>query len=105
MEEGFVKKLMTSIKCGACGRCYQVDDISTLGHQQDLWFLGAFCTVCHARCLVVAVVKEDRMPEFITDLAETELSKFRDMGRITADEMLDMHNFLENFDGNFSRLH
>ncbi len=104
MEEGLIKRLMASIKCGVCGQCYEVDNINILGQQEDLWFLSASCPACHTRCLVAAVIKEGRVPEVITDLAEAELDKFRKVGVLTADEVLDMHNFLKDFDGDFSRL-
>jgi len=104
VEESLVKRLMAAIKCTICGQRYKVDDISILGHQDDLWFLGAFCAACHARCLVAAVIKEDVVPKVITDLSEAELDSFRDVVGLTKDDVLDMHNFLKDFDGNFSRV-
>jgi len=104
MEEGLIKRLMSSIKCEVCGQRYEVDDINVLGHQEDLWFLSALCPACHTRCLVAAVIREGKVPELITDLSEAELDRFRNDVQLTADEMLDMHNFLKDFDGDFSRL-
>ena len=104
MEESLVKRLIASIKCAVCGQRYKVDDISVLGHQDDLWFLGAFCSACHTRCLVAAVIKEDKVLKVITDLTEAELDKFRNVAGLTEDDVLDMHNFLKDFDGDFSRL-
>jgi len=96
--------LMASIKCSVCGQHYEVDSINVLGHSQDLWFLRALCSACHAQCLVAAVVKESEMLEVITDLTEAELDKFRNESGLTADDALDMHNFLKDFKGNFSQL-
>ena len=104
MEEGLIKSLMASIKCGVCGQRYEVDNINVLGHHEDLWFLSASCPACHSRCLVAAVIKEGRVPEVTTDLTQAELDRFRNVGRVTADEVLDMHNFLEDFNGDFSWL-
>ena len=104
MEEGLIKRLMTSIKCSACGCYYDIDNISILGHRETLWFVKARCSSCHTQCLVAAVIKEDGVPEVITDLAEAELDKFKDAGVLTVDEVLDMHIFLKDFDGDFSRL-
>ncbi len=81
-----------------------MNKIDVLGHQGDLWFLQAFCLACQARYLMAAVIKEDRVPEVITDLTEVELDKFRNVGVLTADDVLDMHNFLKGFDGDFSQL-
>ncbi len=104
MEETFVKRLMASIKCAVCGQCYETDNISVLGHYEDLWFLRILCSSCHNQCLVAVVIKENRVPEVVTDLTETELDRFREGGILTADEMLDMHNFLKDFSGGFSQL-
>jgi len=103
-EEKLIKKLMASIKCGVCGQHYEVDNIEVLGHEENLWFLRVWCVACRTQYLAAAVIKEGRAPEVITDLTETELDKFRNMGGPTADEVLDMHNFLKDFDGDFSHL-
>ena len=104
MEEGIIKKLITSMKCSACGQCYEVGNIEILGHHEDLWFLSVFCPSCRSQYLVAAVVSAERVPEIITDLTGAELVRLRDAGRLTADEVLDMHSFLKEFDGDFSRL-
>ena len=104
MEENLIKRLMTSIKCSVCGHCFDVDNIDVLGHREDLWFFRAVCSACHAQCLVAAVVKEGKAPEVITDLTEAELDRFRNVGMLTTNDVLDMHNFLKEFDGGFSQL-
>ena len=104
MEENLIKKLMASMKCGVCGHHYDTDNIEVLGHEENLWFLKVLCVACHTQYLAAAVIKDGRAPEVITDLTEAELDKFRNMGRPTADEVLDMHNFLKDFDGDFSHL-
>jgi len=104
VEEGLIKRLMASIKCGVCRHRYEVDNINVLSHDQDLWFLSAICPSCHTRCLIAAIVREGKAPEIITDLTEAELSRFRNAAKLTADDVLDMHDFLKNFDGDFSRL-
>ncbi len=104
MEEKFIKRFMTSIKCSVCGQRYGVDNVKVLGHQEDLWFLSVSCLACQTQCLVAAVVKKGEAPKVTTDLTEAELDKFKGMDKLTADEVLDMHSFLKGFDGDFSRL-
>ena len=104
MEESLIKKLITSVKCTVCGQLYELDNIDVLGHEEGLWFLRVFCSACNSESLVAAVIEENRKPEIITDLTETELDKFKNAGVLTADEVLDMHNFLKDFNGDFSRL-
>ena len=104
MIEDVIKDLMASMECDICGERYGVDNVDIISHEEDLWFLRVICPACQTQCLVTAVIREGRMPQVITDLTEAELDRFRDAGVLTADEVLDVHNFLEDFDGDFSRL-
>jgi hypothetical protein len=104
MEESLIKKLISSIKCGACGQYYKEDCIEVIEHRDELWFLKVSCSSCHVRSLVAAIIREDRKVEVVTDLTEAELDKFRDVASVRVDDILDMHSFLKDFDGDFSRL-
>jgi hypothetical protein len=104
VKENVIKRVMTSLKCGVCQQRYEPDNVTVLGHEEDLWFLRVFCPACHTQYLVAVVIKEGKTPEVITDLTEAELDKFNNTVGLTADEVLDMHNFLKDFDGDFPRL-
>ena len=104
IEDSLIKKLIVSLKCDVCGQGYETDNINVIGHEDDLWFLMVFCSACRTQCLMAAVIKEDRAPEIITDLTTAELDKFKDVTALTVNEVLDMHNLLTDFDGDFSRL-
>lgn len=103
MEERLIKKLMTSIKCESCGQNYEAYNVDVIGHREDMWFLRALCSKCHTQCLVAAVVRGGKVPEDVSDLAVagTDENQYE---TIEVDDMLDMHNFLIDFDGDFSRL-
>ena len=104
MIEDVIKGLMASLECDVCGECYGIDNIDILGHEEDLWFLMVICPACQTQCLITVVIREGGMPQVITDLTEVELDRFRKVGVLTADEVLDVHNFLKDFDGDFSQL-
>ena len=104
MDEGFIKRLVVTIKCGVCGEHYEGENVKVLGHRDGLWFLSVFCPACGSQGLVAAVVQEGELPLPITDLSETEQARFRNLGPVSADELLDIHEFLKEFDGEFSRL-
>jgi flavoprotein len=101
MEESLVKRLISSIKCGACGQHYEESHIDIIEHNEELWFLRVFCSSCHTRCLVAAIIREEEKAEVITDLTEAELDKFKDLDGVRVDDVLDMHNFLKDFNGDF----
>ncbi len=103
MEERVIKRLVTSMKCDSCGQHYEVYNVDVLGHREDLWFLRVLCSTCHTQSLVAAIVKESKIREVVTDLKEVELDKFGD-SVVDADDVLNMHNFLKDFAGDFSQL-
>ena len=104
MNERFIKKLMSTMKCGVCGEHYDINNIKVLGHRDDMWFLNVSCPACHSQALVAAVIKEGKPPEIITDLTKAELVKFAQASIISADDILDLHGFLNDFDGDFAKL-
>jgi len=104
MDERVVKKLIASITCGSCGQPYEDAHIDIIDHKEGLWFLRVVCSACHNSSLVAAIVREDTRPELITDLSRAELEKFRDGERVGDDDLLAMHDFLKEFDGDFPRL-
>jgi hypothetical protein len=53
---------------------------------------------------VAAVIKEGESPEVVTDLTQEEYAKFSEADVVAADDVLDIHNFLEEFDGDFSHI-
>ena len=69
-----------------------------------MWFLNVSCSHCGSQCLVAAVTKEGKAPEIVTDLSETELSKFRDSSPVEADDVLEVHEFLKDFEGDLFTL-
>jgi len=103
MEERLIRKLMTTMKCSTCGHNYESCDIDIIGHRDELWFMRVHCSACKTQCLVAAVVKESKAPA-VTDLSRAELVKFKRIGVIEGDDVLDMHQFLKEFAGDFSEL-
>jgi len=104
MDEHLIRKIMASIKCGVCGQYYEPGKVDVLGHHDDLWFLKTQCSSCHTQCLAAAIINKNQRPEVITDLTMAEGERFGEQGILTGDDLLDMHNFLSTFDGDFSHL-
>jgi len=101
MDEKLIKKLMATMKCGVCGQRYEGNNIRILGHRDDLWFLSVYCSACRSQGLVAAVIKEGESFEVVTDLTAEEYAKFSEVDVVDADDVLDIHHFLEEFDGDF----
>ncbi|MGB8263526.1 MAG: hypothetical protein WCF70_06470 [Dehalococcoidales bacterium] len=104
MEERIIKKLMTSVKCTSCGQNYEAHDVIILGSHEDLYFLQVTCSACHSRYMITAAVNDRKNPEIISDLTEEELTKFKNTGAPDTNDVLDMHAYLKDFNGDFSGL-
>ena len=100
----FIKYLITNIKCAVCQSQYGIEDIHIIDHRGELWVMAVSCGHCHTRGLVLAIIREDGGAESITGLTPEEWGRFRKMSQIDADEVLDMHEFLRDFDGDFVSL-
>jgi hypothetical protein len=94
---------MATMKCSACGQSYESHDIEILGHRDELWFMRVHCAACKTHVLIAAVVKESKAPA-ISDLNKKEYLRFKKMGVVGDEEVLDMHNFLRDFDGDFQKI-
>lgn len=95
MNLGQFRWLVSQIKCSKCGQQLQPNNVHVLGQQDDLWFLNVFCGGCQTQALVAALVRETAK---VVDEHPVETES------VTADDTLDMHNFLKTFDGDFSTL-
>ncbi len=105
MSKGsFLERLLSVIRCSNCEHSYQVEDVSILGQEGELWVVSVSCPSCGIQGLVAAVVEENSPRELVTDFSEDEYEKFAQNEAIELDAVLDMHNFLKDFDGDISEL-
>jgi len=104
MREAFLKRLFSKVNCGVCGQKYDVSNIKILDQEDGLWVLSVYCSSCGTQGLIAAVVQEGNITEVITDLTEAERERFDDSEVVGVDDVLEMHNFLKEFDGDFASL-
>lgn len=104
MDERFVKRLLSNMKCGKCNKHYEPGHINILGHQDNVWFLSVYCTNCQSQGLVAAMIGRGKAKEVITDLSAAELKTFSNQQTIASDDILEMHSFLKDFDGDFQQI-
>jgi hypothetical protein len=106
-------------RCGICHRSYEPEDVHVLSRKPDFWMMLVQCTDCHAKSFVAAVMKDGDPRE--ARLALRQLTEQAESGTVTieaesgeelieyaepvsAHDVLDMHEFLESFDGDFRKL-
>ncbi len=100
-----IQRLVANIQCAVCGEAYVMDNVQILGHQDDLWISAVTCAHCHTQGLIFAVVRGGELDsEVISELTPDEMDALEELGDITADEVLDLHEFLKDFDGDLFQL-
>ena len=102
MPEGFLKRLFSKVDCGICGQKYEPANIKVLDHEEGLWFLSVFCSSCGTQGLIAAVVQEGNIAEVATDYVGQDAPPEGEI--VCVDDVLDMHNVLKEFNGDFSKL-
>lgn len=104
VERELVKHLIASIPCAVCHNHYEPDDVHIVDRHGEIWIVAVECSHCGTQGLVFAMIKEGEEPEMVGELTPHERARLREMGRIDADDVLDVHEFLRDFDGDFVSL-
>ena len=102
MDEQVVRRLITNLKCRHCGGQYGSGDIQVLGQHKETWFLSAHCPHCQNEGLLALSVNRGHFRQLVTDLTPQEIGRTAQLPPISADEVLDIHLFLRDFDGDFT---
>jgi len=102
LDESVVKRVMTAVKCTACGEHFKADDVDVLARVAGLWFLKVSCSSCHTQSLAAAM--EEDIVSQISDFTEAEQDKFEGAGAVTDDYLVMVHDFLRDFEGDFAQL-
>lgn len=109
-------------RCIVCHHQFHTDDITVISREREMWTMLVECTDCHARNFVAAVLNDGDpeeaqlalrrlseqavrdpkgvgLPEIVTEASRDERGE-----PITASDVVDMYEFLNEFDGDFKAL-
>ena len=111
----WLRTQLTSFTCPACGRRYRGSKIRLLAERDGLFFVDLDCARCGSHTVAIVTVEIDDASASITDISDLTLSTDElpiHLGEglpigaalVTPDDVLEMHEFLAAFDGNFGRL-
>jgi hypothetical protein len=104
MDENFVKYLMSAVSCSVCGAPYDGANVQVLGRCDDLWFLNVYCPFCCSEGTVTAILEKGQVAKLISDFAADDGAGLSEIEAIELDDVLGLHDFLEEFDGDFMNL-
>jgi len=102
-----VRYLIAHTQCNGCGHRYAPRDVRVYKRRGDVWLASVTCRHCGLQGLIMAAIATDELEEVdeaVAALGTDEVPESEDLGPILGDEILDLHNFLEEFDGNMLTL-
>lgn len=103
-------------RCSVCHRGFEPDDVHVLSRKSDMWMLMVSCGECQARNFVAAVIGDGDAEEAqlaLRRLGEEHIRPRIDVEPeaegearepISVDDVLEIHEFLQSFDGDFQAL-
>jgi hypothetical protein len=107
-------------RCSVCHRHFSTDDVHIINRQPEMWTMLVECTDCHSRNFVAALMNDGDPGEArlalrrLSDTVARELDTaapdvdpadtLPEGDSVTASDVVDMHSFLDEFDGDFKRL-
>lgn len=107
----WLRTQLTSFGCASCGRPYRPDRIRILAQREELFFVDLGCEACGTQAVAVVTIQAEDGEAPRADAGDIELARIgrEDTGEpsrpaVSADEVLQMHEFLAAFDGDFDRL-
>ena len=103
------RSLGITMECPRCGKHYDLSDITLRSQAGNTYRLKLDCNYCHTPVSATVAISGDfgRIAEKFALLPQAhkkpiDISK-KKKGMITNDDVIDMHQFLSNFDGDFEK--
>jgi transcription elongation factor Elf1 len=111
----WLRTQLNSFTCPACGRRYRGSRIKLLAEREGLFFVDLDCSRCGSHTVAIVTVELDDSELSIVDASDIELmvdTEPEHLGEelpvnaapVTADDLLDMHDFLTQFEGDIKTL-
>lgn len=115
-------------RCVVCHREYAESDITSVQRRPGVWTLMIECDECHSRNYVAAVTQDGNAEDAVLEIRKLTQEALSEVNRriishmlpkdqsqadestpdfsepVTVEDVLEMHTFLEDFDGDFAAL-
>lgn len=113
-REQRIKQLILAAvtRCSECRQQYALDDFAVIGRRDHLWMVTVICEGCQSQGFITAVVESSaqdltgtgppRSRRYkLSELSPEEARRFAASTPVSTTDLLDLHDFLTDFDGDF----
>lgn len=99
-QERLLRQLIGTRRCQVCRREFDRQHMRLAAKHDQLWIVSVRCRVCRNQEVFWITPKDFD----VESLVAAEHERRAEDPPISGDDILDMHEFLEEFDGNFKQL-
>jgi hypothetical protein len=104
-QERMLKQRVAAHRCPQCRQSFRQEHVRVAARHEDLWVVSVRCAACRKQQVYwIALSDLEDTSDSIMDPSPEEQEHFASLPPIPTDEILDMHDFLTQFDGDFHRL-
>jgi hypothetical protein len=103
-QEQKLKQLISSYRCHVCRRCFERDHVRLAARHEQLWIVSVRCSLCRNQQVFWIALKDDQRESILQDVSDGQDDDFAALPPVSCDDVLDMHEFLRSFNGDFQRL-
>jgi hypothetical protein len=100
-QERVLKQMVATLRCEVCRRGFEREQVRITARHENVWILSVRCRSCRKQQSFWIAMKD---VEEAVRKANAVPDEDGPRAPVASDEVLDMHQFLETFDGNFQRL-
>ncbi len=97
-----VKHLVKTSKCLNCAKQYEDKDINVLTTTQHEGLFELRCHSCNASTIVTVLMSPES--ELKERIVQNKNRSIKSHSTVSDNDILDIKNFLNNFDGNFKKI-
>lgn len=103
--ERALKQLISSFRCHVCRRSFDREYVRVAARHEQLWIVSVRCGLCRNQQVFWVALKDEVADDGEpSDLTAAEEALFASLEPVSCDQVLDMHEFLRNFKGDFKSL-
>jgi hypothetical protein len=109
----WLRTQLTTFTCPACGRRYRGSRMRLLAEREGLFFVDLDCSRCGSHTVAIVTVEIDDESDVTIEVSDVVgEDEIEHMGEslplgaapVTADDVLEMHEFLKGFKGSLGEL-
>jgi len=98
--QDLIRNIKALVRCPRCLHAYENEGISIVNEIDGAYIVYLECYYCGASGLATVVAKEVHYNDQPA-IKKSLKSPLANPSKITADDLIDFHNFLDNFNGDF----